>query len=68
MISNLLKMNVGFYVQVDVELEFNLDNKVEDHVYETVEDMDVFTNAQKLCSRGTNIEGTLRLDCILNYY
>ncbi|GLJ21970.1 hypothetical protein SUGI_0411490 [Cryptomeria japonica] len=44
--------------QVDVEVEFKLDNKVEDHVYETVEDMDVFTNAQKLCSRGKNVEGT----------
>ncbi|GLJ07563.1 hypothetical protein SUGI_0069740 [Cryptomeria japonica] len=44
--------------QVDVEVQFKIDNKVEDHVYETVDDMDVFTNAQKLCSRGKNIDET----------
>ena len=49
---------VPLCVQVDVEVKFTLHNKVEDHVYETKEDIDVFTNAQKLCSRGENIQGT----------
>ncbi|KAH9301958.1 hypothetical protein KI387_013541 [Taxus chinensis] len=46
--------------QVDVEVEFELGHNVEDHVHETVDDIDLFSNAQNLCmmtgSAGENIQ------------